>query len=764
MWNQKDTVKALKDGRRWKKACPTSWQGHRRVRYADCKGSYKCDQTKCPFIIQYGVTNTTQFTKRKNGSELFCKGCGKKGTFVPCHARRYISYREQSVKVYHCGKHTCPVIKSKAKNKEYVQKLLNDNPKIKPAELQSACILSAFRQQKDWKNIEKDVEATLDRDWIANEKKKMKRDTEPAGQNFEAVVTFKTFCDQKDEFYVYKANDRRGNPDKPSFVFKTSREKAKIAINMDKDREHFLNNEFCYFDGKFRRCRGFVTLTASVYHSLLRKQIPLAVMEAEKEDTENVALFWTLFNEVLQKVSGRDDAIFNPTGWCTDMAGANMAGICKVFGLNAKYRIKSCEFHFKDHRNKKAQKLDPESAEVFKTLCDELLESLTEKRYEATKKKFDEFISAKEERLFLENWLSWWHNRRGFIFRAFAPSNAPNMNQAEVIHAGWAHRDNSTNMTLLDVCHADVRDSIMLDVELKAFAAGTSTGGNGPSYLKRRQKAHAREVGEAKRLGAELLTHAKDDESGRQIDPNSSCHPKGKKKRRKISNTKVTDVTTVTSNIPSFNQIFTPTNATPVVFPTRNSSFMANQIPSYVSMPQPRLIPHTPNLSNYTSTPFPINNSTPTTSTWQQFEQSLSCFPFSPIHRSQLENQQSINLGNEWHSGKSPHPYEIVLLPSIVKKCYGCGSNFAEKYRSEPYNIIVKHVDRRVIKKCEQTGKLLYSYDFSNTYYHLDSFHLRRKNPVFTGHVLISRDLYTSLKPRQREILNECEGIYVNVS
>ena len=121
-----------------------------------------------------------------------------------------------------------------------------------------------------------------------------------------------------------------------------------MALNMDRDGEHYLNDEFCFFDGKHKRCRGFVTLTASVYNSL----IILAIMEAEAENTENVSLFWTLFNEVLEKISGNESAMFNPTGWCTDMAGANLAGICNVFGNVAKTRIKSCEFDFKDHRNK----------------------------------------------------------------------------------------------------------------------------------------------------------------------------------------------------------------------------------------------------------------------------------------------------------------------------------------------------------------------------------------------------------------------------
>ena len=79
----------------------------------------------------------------------------------------------------------------------------------------------------------------------------------------------------------------------------------------------------------------------------------------------------------------------------------------------------------------------------------------------------------------------------------------------------------------------------------------------------------------------------------------------------------------------------------------------------------------------------------------------------------------------------SPHKYEVVVLKPIVKTCYGCGSPFADKYRSSPYNLVVKHVDRRVTGKNDHTGQLLYSRDFANTYYHLVKSHIQRRNPVF---------------------------------
>lgn len=75
-------------------------------------------------------------------------------------------------------------------------------------------------------------------------------------------------------------------------------------------------------------------------------------MEAEGEKTENVELFWNLYNEAISKISQRKS--FNPIGWCTNMPGALISGICNVFGEDCKSRIKSCEFHFKDQRNKRA--------------------------------------------------------------------------------------------------------------------------------------------------------------------------------------------------------------------------------------------------------------------------------------------------------------------------------------------------------------------------------------------------------------------------
>ena len=54
------------------------------------------------------------------------------------------------------------------------------------------------------------------------------------------------------------------------------------------------------------------------------------------------------------------------------------------------------------------------------------------------------------------------------------------MNQAEVLHASWSHRDRP-QLSLLDACQADVRDSLLIEVELKGLHSGSQSTGRGPS-------------------------------------------------------------------------------------------------------------------------------------------------------------------------------------------------------------------------------------------------------------------------------------------
>ena len=250
----------------------------------------------------------------------------------------------------------------------------------------------------------------------------------------------------------------------------------------------------------------------------LKKQIPLAIMETQNENSETIELFWTLFNKVFKVVAGDDTVTFNPKGWCTDMAGANMNGLGKVFGEDVLTRIKSCEFHFKESRNRTAKKLNDADGELFKEICNEMLESSLEEAYQSAKRNLEQFIEEAPERKFLHSWLDWWDGRKVFIFHAFAPTIAPKMNLAEVIHAGWSNRD-APNLTLLDAAQTDAKDSILLAAELKVIEKGSLTV-FGPSFQEKNERLHHQELARARKLGKDIVAL-----SDFQVDPNSGHRP-----------------------------------------------------------------------------------------------------------------------------------------------------------------------------------------------------------------------------------------------
>ena len=57
----------------------------------------------------------------------------------------------------------------------------------------------------------------------------------------------------------------------------------------------------------------------------------------------------------------------------------------------------------------------------------------------------------------------------------------------------------------------------------------------------------------------------------------------------------------------------------------------------------------------------------------------------------------------------SPHRYQFVILPFNARRCYGYQEEFSVKYRHDPHNLLVKHVDRRLMRKILQLDLFVYS-------------------------------------------------------
>ena len=50
--------------------------------------------------------------------------------------------------------------------------MLKENLKLTPSEVQPSFIILCLRQEGDWKEVENAADRLLDKQWIANEKKK----------------------------------------------------------------------------------------------------------------------------------------------------------------------------------------------------------------------------------------------------------------------------------------------------------------------------------------------------------------------------------------------------------------------------------------------------------------------------------------------------------------------------------------------------------------------------------------------------------------
>ena len=106
---------------------------------------------------------------------------------------------------------------------------------------------------------------------------------------------------------------------KPTFVFKMSCTQADHLLSINCDGSDFLNGEYCFTDGIFKRWPGFVTLSAFVCVGLLGKIRRLFILEVKSKSAKNWTIFWNPFNQVLS-VHRKEPVLFNPIRWCVDEA------------------------------------------------------------------------------------------------------------------------------------------------------------------------------------------------------------------------------------------------------------------------------------------------------------------------------------------------------------------------------------------------------------------------------------------------------------
>ena len=207
-------------------------------------------------------------------------------------------------------------------------------------------------------------------------------------------------------------------------------------------------------------------------------------------------------------------------GWITDMADANKNGLVTIYGEDILNKLKGCEFHFQQRVNEKARKFG-DLANEFKRLAMNLMEKTNVTGYSAAYQEFSAFLEATGETGVKTEWLDWWHDRRHTIFRAFTRRNLPLMNQAEVIHAGMANKD-EVGVDLYTSTEIDVKDSIFLAADVEHLSKGGGASGTGPLLKDLLLRREAQEINTAKQVGKDLLEHGVDDPLDEQDRVNES--------------------------------------------------------------------------------------------------------------------------------------------------------------------------------------------------------------------------------------------------
>ena len=272
-----------KDGRKWKRDSCTKWSGYDSVCYQNCAVSFYCPNVDYYYFQEYDQENCVHVDKKG-----ICQICGAECKSKSCDCRKYVVFQGYKAHIFHAGIHSCTAKKLTQRPSDVVQGVLSTDPNMKPSAIKSSVILKATRESRPWKEVMSITDVVCNTKDISNEKIKQNKVLQPDGTSFAGIENLKSWTDQTDKYLIYKIKINE------EYVFETSKQKLLLRNDMDSRSSDYLNNEFRYFDGKVGRVKDFITLTASVHHTLLKRQITLATTECKHEDFKHVKLFWNL--------------------------------------------------------------------------------------------------------------------------------------------------------------------------------------------------------------------------------------------------------------------------------------------------------------------------------------------------------------------------------------------------------------------------------------------------------------------------------------
>ena len=140
----------------------------------------------------------------------------------------------------------------------------------------------------------------------------------------------------------------------------------------------------------------------------MREMLRLTSMEMRSENTNNISIFFMLFNEVLEKVSWIRGYKFNLRCFMCDEGGTNYRAVREVYGEEfCRDWVRGCQFHFKEQVQRRKHQIPEDSRDEFIQIC------TTVARNEILKGKFEEMARTTQS---LWSWIDWWDIRRSYIW------------------------------------------------------------------------------------------------------------------------------------------------------------------------------------------------------------------------------------------------------------------------------------------------------------------------------------------------------------
>ena len=190
-------------------------------------------------------------------------------------------------------------------------------------------------------------------------------------------------------------------------------------------------------------------------------------MECESKNTENVALFLKLFNEILHKLKKDPTFIWSPRGIMVDENGANKNAIRQVLGDEMAKRSWECQWHYFQCTKCQSMKIKASDRKEFLNLAYALAKDAV------TKNKYFDILTKLKEMCTTNScmkWLKFWHERREH-FPAYHGFFLSSMNIAESgqseMHAQQPH---VKMLSLVDATHKDISKQMHQDAMFKVAA------------------------------------------------------------------------------------------------------------------------------------------------------------------------------------------------------------------------------------------------------------------------------------------------------